>query len=76
MSPGLSVKRIWVNPLMSHLGKISYSLYLVHVPIQFYFLYPFRASAGNQEIAVVNPELIFAVLLSFVCSWVVALLCH
>lgn len=76
LSAGLLVKWLWVNPLMDHLGKISYSLYLVHVPILFYFLYPMRASARMHEQAPHSAEFISAVLLSLGCSWAAAMLCH
>lgn len=76
LSAGLLAKGVWVNPLMDHLGKISYSLYLVHVPILFYFLYPLRASVRVYEQAPQSTELISAVLLSLGCSWTAAMLCH
>ena len=40
-----------VNPAMAVLGKLSYSIYLVHVPVLFYAVYPLRAAgAGFDEL--------------------------
>jgi peptidoglycan/LPS O-acetylase OafA/YrhL len=39
--------RVFINPLISHFGTISYSLYLVHVPIQFYLIYPVKVAIGD-----------------------------
>jgi len=30
------LKKLFINPLMATLGKLSYSIYLVHLPIQYY----------------------------------------
>lgn len=42
-------KVVLVNPLLDHFGRISYSLYLIHVPVQFYCLYPLRAAGLEFE---------------------------
>ncbi len=46
MPPG---KRILVNRPMAITGKLSYSIYLNHVPILFYMVYSFRESMGPEN---------------------------
>lgn len=41
-------KSLLANTTFSVLGKLSYSLYLVHVPVLFYLIYPVRARLGDQ----------------------------
>lgn len=76
LSSRLFAKRLWVNPLMNHFGKISYSLYLVHVPILFYFLYPVRVATSDRGLTFLSADVITPVALSLVVSWVAAMLCH
>ncbi|QFU74769.1 acyltransferase [Halioglobus maricola] len=40
-------RRVLVNRSLAILGKLSYSLYLVHVPILFYLIYPVKQTAGD-----------------------------
>lgn len=37
-------KGLLVNPLLDHAGRLSFSIYLVHVPLQFYLIYPLISS--------------------------------
>jgi peptidoglycan/LPS O-acetylase OafA/YrhL len=39
-------KSIIINSINAFLGKISYSIYLLHVPIMFYIVYPLQQSVG------------------------------
>ncbi|MEQ8801924.1 MAG: hypothetical protein RLP45_07790, partial [Haliea sp.] len=41
--------RLLVNPALAITGKLSYSLYLVHVPVLFYFIYPVREHLGPGQ---------------------------
>ncbi|MFG0382625.1 acyltransferase family protein [Pseudomonas sp. zbq_18] len=63
---------IFINPLISHFGTISYSLYLVHVPLQFYLIYPFKAAGSDIS----DSRMLVAVVGSFVLSWLLAILCY
>ncbi|MDH0098705.1 acyltransferase [Pseudomonas sp. GD04158] len=67
------VKGLFINPLFNHFGSISYSLYLVHVPVQFYLLYPLVASADG---ALPVLQTLAAVVVSFLVSWGGAILCY
>lgn len=42
----LPAKGLLVNRGLAIVGKLSYSLYLVHVPVLFYLIYPMRESMG------------------------------
>jgi len=59
-------KGLFLNPLFNHFGSISYSLYLVHVPVQFYLLYPLVASADG---ALPVLQTLAVVVGSFLMSW-------
>jgi peptidoglycan/LPS O-acetylase OafA/YrhL len=67
------LKIIFINPLMSHFGKISYSLYLVHVPIQFYLLYPLVMKGAAATSSHILWLTIFG---SFLLSWLAAVFCY
>jgi len=67
--------RVFINPLFSHFGTISYSLYLVHVPIQFYLIYPAKVAASGGA-TWSDPRTWFAVLGSFLLSWLLAIACY
>lgn len=41
-------KTLLINKPLALLGKLSYSIYLVHVPIIFYIVYPIRQSIGSD----------------------------
>lgn len=61
-------KRLLVNPLLAHIGKISYSMYLVHLPIQFYLLMPLRKAAGFT-IDFAHTNIWPLLILSIACIW-------
>jgi len=44
----LPAKRLLVNNALAVVGKLSYSLYLLHVPVLFYLIYPLRESMGPE----------------------------
>ena len=62
------LKKIFSHRLLAHFGRISYSLYLLHVPIQFYLIYPVQ-HAGQLSLTL-------AVLGSFCLAWLLAWLCY
>jgi peptidoglycan/LPS O-acetylase OafA/YrhL len=64
----------FVNSMFSHFGTISYSLYLVHVPIQFYLIYPLRTASGGLELN--DPRSLAIIGGSFALSWVLAIVCY
>jgi peptidoglycan/LPS O-acetylase OafA/YrhL len=69
------IKGLFINPLFSHFGTISYSLYLVHVPIQFYLIYPLKLEAtgdGGTALWITWATIVA----SFALSWLVAVLCY
>lgn len=64
-------KRVLVNNVMAVMGKLSYSLYLVHVPILFYTIYPIREGMG-QERYIESPCLFITPVLAFLLSMLVS----
>lgn len=66
---------VFINPLFSHFGTISYSLYLVHVPIQFYLIYAAKGANGGI-VGMANPRMLGAVVGSFLLSWLLAIACY
>ncbi len=63
---------VLTNRAMAITGKISYSLYLVHVPILFYVIYPVKNSLGVSEYSA-SPYLYVYALLSLFASLVLAI---
>ncbi|MDO8862501.1 acyltransferase [Haliea sp. E1-2-M8] len=68
--PGLG---LLVNRSLALTGKLSYSLYLVHVPVLFYLLYPIRERLGAEVFpsswwlyGVVTAALLLSLLLSWI----------
>ena len=43
----MPAKRLLVNRTIAVTGKLSYSLYLLHVPVLFYLIYPLREAMGQ-----------------------------
>ncbi|MES1991178.1 MAG: acyltransferase [Pseudomonadota bacterium] len=72
-------KNVFSNRLNIHLGTISYSLYLVHVPIQFYLLYSFPNLLTDPNVPASgrhSPEMAIRVAVSAVLCWLVAMLTY
>ncbi|MBD9679919.1 acyltransferase [Pseudomonas sp. PDM18] len=68
------IKAMLVNPLADHFGRISYSLYLIHVPVQFYCLYPLKATGLTLD---ANADVyLMRIALSLVLSWALAWLSY
>jgi len=67
LSKAAPLKPVFINKFFSHIGRISYSLYLVHLPILFYLLFPIRDSQKNA---------VPMVILSFLLSWLLAFFCY
>lgn len=42
--------RLLVNPGLAICGKLSYSFYLIHVPVLFYLIYPLREQQGVDQL--------------------------
>ena len=75
LAPLGRIGRLFINPIFNHLGTISYSLYLVHLPIQFYLIYPVRGNTtGPADLS--NLAVLTAVIGSVGLSWLVALVCY
>lgn len=66
-------RKMFINPLFRHFGTISCSLYLVHVPLQFYLIYPVKAEGA---VALSDSRMLAAIVSSFLLSWVLAILCY
>ncbi len=49
MQPGVPLKGMLCNPLLEWMGRISYSVYLVHLPIQFYGLLGMSGAAPTTS---------------------------
>lgn len=59
------------NPFFSYVGRLSYSLYLVHMPVQFYVVFP--ALAGEKGLhALESPSVWGAIVASLVCMWLIS----
>lgn len=67
------MKALFINPLFSHLGTISYSLYLVHLPVQFYLLHPLLKQTNGSPW---TPHMLAAITASFLAAWGLSLLCY
>lgn len=66
-------KRFFINPVISHFGVLSYSIYLVHVPVQSYLI---SWSRDNPEhwLAAMGASAIIAV--SFILIWGLSLMTY
>lgn len=75
LAPPGRLRAVFINPIFNHFGTISYSLYLVHVPIQFYLIYPAKVAAGGVA-TWSDPRIWSAVVGSFLLSWLLAVVCY
>lgn len=74
LSPSIWLKAVFINPLAKHLGTISYSLFLIHLPVQFYLLYP--AITGKQPLHSMQPDIWLRIAISALASWLLAILAY
>lgn len=74
LSPSIWFKGAFINPVAKHLGTISYSLFLIHVPVQFYLIYP--AIAARQPINFMQTDIWLRIVISALASWLLAILAH
>ncbi len=47
----MPLRRLYINRFMASVGKLSYSMYLNHVPLLFLLIYPFKQAMGEGEYA-------------------------
>ncbi|MBC9252896.1 hypothetical protein A9179_21740 [Pseudomonas alcaligenes] len=64
-----SLKVILHNRLLSHFGMLSYSIYLVHVPVQFYLVSWFKVHQESLPLPVGALSNVLIVTCSFVLIW-------
>jgi peptidoglycan/LPS O-acetylase OafA/YrhL len=69
------VVALFINRGFEHFGKISYSLYLVHVPLQFYLIYSVRVATEQMSLPL-QPAHWLSLLGSLVLIWGMALLSY
>ncbi|MBB2494411.1 acyltransferase family protein [Aquipseudomonas ullengensis] len=69
------IRQLLLNPLFSHFGTISYSLYLIHLPVQFYLTYPLKSANGGR-FPFWSAEGLVALAGSFLVSWLLAVICY
>lgn len=69
------LKRVFINPALEHFGKISYSLYLVHVPLQFYLIFSVRLATDQMKLPL-QPAHWLSLLGSLAMIWALALLSY
>ena len=72
LAPSSRKAGLFINPLARHFGTISYSLYLVHVPVQFYLIHPLKTAGGGIS----DGKMLAAVTGSLLISWVLAITCY
>lgn len=63
-------KQILNNRLFTYLGNISYSIYLVHIPILFTFMIYGMISGGGEESNASDPE---AIPINYLANWMTAI---
>lgn len=64
------------NPLFDHFGRISYSLYLVHLPVQIFILAPIIMGGGQGHVDFQAAETIWRLVASALAAWALACLCY
>jgi peptidoglycan/LPS O-acetylase OafA/YrhL len=67
-------KVLFVNPIMGTLGKLSYSIYLFHLPIQFYLIFPLVGPPSPDNI--LTWDILLRCLLSLVLIILASLLSY
>lgn len=67
---------LFANPVLGHLGKVSYSLYLVHLPVQIYFLAPLMMRWGQGKIPLLAADSLWRIMLSALAVWGLACLAY
>lgn len=60
------------NPLLEHLGRISYSLYLVHLPVQIFVLAPLIMGGGQGHVDFSAAATLWRLLASVLAAWALA----
>lgn len=70
----LRISQIYENKLLIHIGKISYGLYLYHMPV--YFLWPYLNHRIYNYFSIINipTQLILNVLSCFLITYTIALI--
>lgn len=68
--------RAMSNPLFDHFGRISYSLYLVHLPVQIFILAPIVMGGGQGHVDFHSLETIWRLAASALAAWVLACVCY
>lgn len=68
-------KTLLINKFNALMGKISYSIYLIHVPVMYYIIAPIKQSIGEQSYAAA-PEAYAAIVAAFVASVAASFLCY
>lgn len=71
-----SLRVVLVNPLLNHLGTLSYSVYLVHVPVQFYAVTWYKENQGSLNLPGGAPGNTLLVVCSFALIWVLSLVLY
>ncbi|NMY42784.1 acyltransferase [Pseudomonas sp. WS 5013] len=67
------VRVLLINPLLNHLGVLSYSFYLVHVPVQFYAINWFKAQGGAVFGVSGEAGVVLIIVLSFMATWLLSM---
>lgn len=75
LSPVICLRALFINRLMEHFGRVSYSFYLVHLPIQFYWIHSLKEATG-QVIDYARPVTLLILAASFLSSWLLAVMTY
>lgn len=63
------LKSVMVNGVLDHFGRISYSMYLIHLPVQFFLLYPLLDRRPIEVERLLEPDVLGRIVLSFLLFW-------